>query len=156
VIVADQVEDFEVPTEEEIYDHLDSIPAKLEKCAAADHNWEMTAWTGYTKSGRVTKDPNKASWFEGTDTCVVQRGGSGGCGEQRHYQMEPRGGRLERTTGYTYSNHNPTLKSPRGISFTGISKRSVMPDVVRRRKIFQPRIHLAPTGTTKRALKESA
>ncbi|MGW3153798.1 hypothetical protein [Streptomyces sp. NPDC001089] len=141
---------FDLPTEAEIYDHIDSIPAKLRRCAAGDHNWDMTSWVGYTPSGKQTKDPNRAASFDITDTCVVERGGQRGCGEQRHYQAAKD---LTKISEYTYSNHNPLVVSPRGISFTGISKRSAMPAVIRRTKIFKPRIHLAPTGTTKRALK---
>lgn len=129
------IEASELPSEDEVLDHIRNIAPRYRRCKAGDHNWQMTQGTGYTASGRLYKgnDLSRAAWFECADTCVVEEGGQRGCGRQRTYQMEydTRRQRLVRTTEYTYSNMNPDLISPKGISFTGINVRSEMPDVVR-------------------------
>ncbi|MFV0135578.1 hypothetical protein ACLGIH_20540 [Streptomyces sp. HMX87] len=135
----------ELPTEEEVYDHIRSIAPRYRRCAAGDHNWKMTEGAGYTAGGRAFRgsDLSRAAWFECTDTCVPDEEGERGCGRQRGYEMEydARRGRLVRTTVYSYSNMNPELASPKGISFTGINVRSEMPDVMRddqvRRQLLQ-------------------
>lgn len=144
------------PTEDEVYEHIDRIPPKLRKCAAVQHNWGPHDWTGYTASGRALKhgeDPNKAAWFEVTEMC----GGPRGCGYKRTFQMGWHGRRLTRTTEYTYSDRNPHLVSPAGISETGMSVRTEMADTLRGATILNnTRVEIAPAGNTKRALKATA
>ncbi|WP_369042313.1 hypothetical protein [Streptomyces sp. Midd1] len=141
---------YELPTEDEVYDHIRGIAPRYRRCAGGDHNWEMTQGTGYTANGRPFKgnDLSKAAWIDCTDSCVVEKGNQRGCGQQRKYQMEYDGrrGRLVRTTDYSYSNRNEELVSPKGISTTGISLRSEMPDLVREDKLRRTFLKLATKG----------
>ncbi|MFJ4739152.1 hypothetical protein [Streptomyces sp. NPDC088775] len=137
-----------LPTDDEVEDFMDAIPAKLVKCAAARHNWQMSDWTGYDAKGKALKrgsDPNGAHVFEVTEVCTP-------CGYNRHYDMAWRHGRLKRISEYSYSERNPQLISPHGISQTSIVVRADIIDRTRENQITGRRLHLAPTGPTKRAL----
>ncbi|MGW3273596.1 hypothetical protein ACWDFH_19300 [Streptomyces kronopolitis] len=137
-----------LPTDGEVEDFMDAIPAKLRKCAAAKHDWNMSDWVGYDAKGNALKrgsDPNTARVFEVTDICPQ-------CSYRRHYDMGWRHGRIKRISEYSYSERNPQLVSPRGVSQTGIVVRSDIIDRTRQNQITGRRLQLAPAGTTKRAL----
>lgn len=137
-----------LPTEGEVEDFMDAIPAKLRKCAAAKHDWQMSDWIGYDAKGKALNrgsDPNEAQTFDVTEICRP-------CGYRRHYDMAWRHGRLKRVSEYGYSERNPELISPPGVSQTGIVVRSDIIDRTRQNQITGRRLQLAPTGTTKRAL----
>ena len=147
--------DYAPPSEDEVYDYIEGIPAKLRKCAAAKHNWKMLEWTGYTPSGKPQgpkADPNNAAWVDVTQLCAGQQG----CGYKRHFQMGWRRGRLVRTSEYSYSDRNPQLVSPHGISQTDIVVRTEMADTILAAQILRPTVELAPAGATKRALAQGA
>ncbi|MFE5853151.1 hypothetical protein ACFQ61_08015 [Streptomyces sp. NPDC056500] len=136
-------------TEDDVYDHMDNIPAKLRQCAAAKHEWVRLDWTAYTKNGHVLRlgvDPCKAVDFEFVEGCR-------GCGLRRTFQMAwNHRRRLARTTEYSYSLRNPQLISPRGVSKTDVSVRAEMDDYARENAILRRTITLAPAGATKAAL----
>jgi len=138
----------EVPTEAEIYAHMRNVPAKYRRCAGGDHNWDIGHNVqGYTASGRKFRgsDLRGAAWFDCTDTCVPDDNRERGCGRERNYQMEwsQRSQSLVRTTDYSYGNMHPDLASPHGISQTGISVRSEMPDLIREERIRRAMVQLA-------------
>ncbi|MEV6309913.1 hypothetical protein AB0M10_15110 [Streptomyces sp. NPDC051840] len=140
-----------IPTDDEVDDFMQSIPTKLRKCAAAQHAWSMQSWTAFSRTGKALKrnaDPHTAAFFEATEVC----GGQAGCGYKRHYEMAWRGSKLKRTTEYSYSERNPLLVSPRGISRTSIVVRTEVADLNRSNHILGNVVHLAPAGNTKKAL----
>ncbi|MEV7902088.1 hypothetical protein [Streptomyces anulatus] len=146
----------EPPSEADVYAYLDSIPPKLRRCAAAQHNWMPHDWTGYRSSGTALKpkdDPRKATSFEVTEVC----GGNAGCGLKRHHCFSVAGERVYDRTPYTYSERNENITSPYGISHTGISvRREVSNDNMYRRILGAGRMTLAPSGATKKALSRRA
>ncbi|MEV5268245.1 hypothetical protein [Streptomyces werraensis] len=142
------------PSEEEVFDYIDNIPARYRRCAAAQHNWQPHDWTGY-RGGHPLKpgtDPRKAQTFEVTEVC----GGANGCGLKRHYTFKVAGNRVYDRSTYTYSDRNEVITSPRGISNTGISVRREAANSLILRRIFQNPTQLKPTGTTKKALKSTS
>ncbi|WP_329271765.1 hypothetical protein [Streptomyces sp. NBC_01451] len=138
----------EIPTEEAIYAHMRSVHPKYRRCAGGDHNWDIAHNVqGYTAGGRKFRgsDLRDAAWFEGTDTCIEDENEERGCGRERNYQMEwnHRSQGLVRTTEYSYSNMHPDLASPKGISFTGISVRTEMPDIIREERVRRRMLQVA-------------
>lgn len=154
--MAADTDDYTPPSEGDVYAYMDSIPPRLRKCAAAQHNWQPHDWTGYRANGTALKsgeDPRKAVSFEVTEVC----GGQAGCGLKRHYAFSVAGSRVFNRTEYTYSDRNENITSPYGISTTGISvRREVANENIYRRIIGAGRVNLAPTGSTKKALKGAA
>ncbi|WP_274032645.1 hypothetical protein [Streptomyces sp. MMBL 11-1] len=154
--MAVETTDFVPPSEDDVYAHIDSIPPRLRRCAAAQHNWQPHDWTGYKASGALLKpkeDPRRAVSFEVTEVC----GGGAGCGLRRHHSFSVAGERVYDRTAFTYSQRNENLTSPYGISTTGISvRREVSNDNMYRRIIGAGRVHLAPAGATKKALGRKA
>lgn len=141
---------FVLPSEDDVFDYIDGIPARYRKCAEAKHNWQDHDWTGY-RGGHKLKpgtDPRKASVFEVTQIC----GGPNGCGLKRHFSFKVAGSRVYDRSGYTYSERNETITSPRGVSQTGISVRKEVSNANLLRRILRNPTHLEPTGDTKRAL----
>lgn len=140
----------EAPTEDEVFEHFRSIPTRYQRCAAGDHNWDMTQATPYNSSGNRYRgqDITKAAWLDCADTCVPDNDGERGCSRKRSYQMEYDSRRqgFVRTTEYTYAQRHPDLVSPKGISLTGINARSEMPDVRRDRSIRQQMLRIAAKG----------
>ncbi|MEU1552230.1 hypothetical protein ABZ517_05835 [Streptomyces scabiei] len=139
---------YEHPTAEEVYAHIRGVDPKYRRCAGGDHNWDIGHNVqGYSASGRKFRgsDLRGAAWFDCTDTCIVDDKKERGCGRERNYQMEwqQRSQSLVRTTDYSYSNMHPGLASPKGISLTGISVRSEMPDIIREERIRRAMLQLA-------------
>lgn len=145
----------EPATEEEVYEHIEHIPPKLSKCGSGNHEWDLVDWEGYTAAGRRLKpgeDPNKAKTFDVTEVC--KRPNNRGCGMRRHYVATVCGGSLVPQSQYTYSDRNPDLVSPYGVSTTGINVRQVVRGKSTLNKILGgSRIQLAPQGDTRKALK---
>ncbi|AZM47871.1 hypothetical protein DMB38_20600 [Streptomyces sp. WAC 06738] len=124
------------------------IHPKYRRCKGGDHNWDiMTNAQGYTASGNKFRggDLRRASWFECTDTCVVDEHEERGCGRKRRYQMEwnERSQSLVRTTEYSYDDMHPDLASPAGVSHTGINVRAEMPDLIREDRIRRSLVKIA-------------
>ncbi|MFH9731791.1 hypothetical protein [Streptomyces sp. NPDC017260] len=143
-------EDFVVPSEDDVFDYIDNIPARYRRCAAAQHNWQPHDWTGY-RGGKALKagaDPRKAQTFEVTEACA----GVNGCGLKRHYTFKVAGTRVYDRSTYTYSDRNETITSPYGISTTGISVRREVANANILRRIFQNPVQLEPAGETAKAL----
>ena len=145
--------DLEPPTEDEVFAYIDGIPPKLRRCASATHDWQPHDWTAYTAAGKVVQkggNLSRARTFDVIEAC----GGRNGCGLKRHYTITVSAGRITEQTGYTYSERNEHLISPQGVSQTGISVRRTMRGQMTLARILGGnRVHLAPQGETKRALR---
>ncbi|MEU3979706.1 hypothetical protein AB0F77_06265 [Streptomyces sp. NPDC026672] len=100
----------------EVYAHVESIPPDLVDCLAERHTWVAYDWHGFNANGRPVRNPNNAVSIDQTQRCDR-------CDMQRHTTLTiGRRGPIDRTE-WTYSNRNPALVSPRGVSKTGINVR---------------------------------
>ncbi|WP_329147106.1 hypothetical protein OIU91_16400 [Streptomyces sp. NBC_01456] len=103
-------------TDAEVYAHVETIPPELADCLAERHQWVPYDWHGYNANGGIVRQPRNAVAIDLTQRCNR-------CDMLRHTTMTMgRRGPIDRTD-FTYSNRNPALVSPVGISQTGISVR---------------------------------
>ncbi|MGW1261272.1 hypothetical protein ACWD7Y_04825 [Streptomyces drozdowiczii] len=103
-------------TDAEVYAHVESIPEDLKECLADRHAWVAYDWQGYNANGHSVRKPENAVSIDSTQRCKR-------CDMLRHTTLTiGRRGPIDRT-GWTYSNRNPALVSPQGISQTGINVR---------------------------------
>ncbi|MGW1180229.1 hypothetical protein [Streptomyces drozdowiczii] len=103
-------------TDAEVYAHVESIPEDLIDCLADRHAWVAYDWHGYNANGGLVRNPRNAVSIDRTQRCDR-------CDMLRHTTLTiGKRGPIDRTE-FTYSNRNPALVSPQGISQTGINVR---------------------------------
>ncbi|MFF1693054.1 hypothetical protein ACFVXC_05425 [Streptomyces sp. NPDC058257] len=106
-------------TDAEVYAYMDNIPAALAECAAAKHDFKPHDWHGWNANGRAVKNPRNAVALDVTERCKQ-------CGLKRHFTITANQGRPIDCTTFTYSERNPLITSPHGVSETGVSVRREM------------------------------
>ncbi|NIY68119.1 hypothetical protein [Streptomyces malaysiensis] len=131
-------------TEADVYEFMGGIPAQLKECAAAKHEWRSHDWTGYNANGRVVRNPLNAVALDVVQLCKP-------CGQKRHFTLTVRGRRVIDRSDFTYSDRNPHLVSPQGVSETGISVRREMAMHNEYEAILAEPVPLRSTKRTRRA-----
>ncbi|MEW1922188.1 hypothetical protein [Streptomyces sp. NPDC088360] len=106
-------------TDAEVYAYMDNIPTELAECAAAKHDFQPHDWHGWNANGHTVKNPRNAAALDVTERCKP-------CGLKRHFTITANQGRPIDRTMYTYSDRNPLITSPHGVSETGVSVRREM------------------------------
>ncbi|WP_405668071.1 hypothetical protein [Streptomyces sp. NBC_00055] len=110
------MEEQRLVTDADVYAHVETIPPQLADCLAERHKWVAYDWHGYNANGGTVRNPRNAVSIDKTQRCAR-------CDMLRHTTLTiGRRGPIDRTE-FTYSNRNPALVSPAGISQTGISVR---------------------------------
>lgn len=108
-----------VVTQADVYAYMENIPADLAECAAGKHTWKPHTWHGWNANNRPVKNPRNAAALDVTERCKP-------CGLKRHSTITANQGRPVDRTTYTYSDRNPLITSPHGVSETGVSVRREM------------------------------
>ncbi|MFD9815209.1 hypothetical protein [Streptomyces sp. NPDC059080] len=108
-----------VVTQAEVYAYMENIPAELSDCAAGKHLWKPHNWHGWNAHGGVVRNPRNAVALDITERCKP-------CGMKRHCIITANRGRPVDRTTYSYTERNPLITSPHGVSETGVSVRREM------------------------------
>lgn len=106
-------------TDAEIYSYMDSIPDELAECAAAKHAFKPHDWRGWNANGHAVKALRNAVALDVIERCQP-------CGLKRRFTITANRGRAIDRTAYTYSDRNPLITSPHGVSETGVCVRREM------------------------------